>query len=535
MNIVFFMSDSFRYDNLSCYGPAVTQTPRLDGFATQAHVFENAYLGSFPTVPNRLDIASGRFSCIEYQWQPLPAEVLTLQQILTAAGTTTQLISDTPHIFSDGFNYDRGWSGWEWIRGQGTDRWKTHPREVALPSSPHKLRNVERIKAHYRNTAWWTSEEDRFVARTVRAACDWLEGQQGSADPFFLCVDTFDPHEPWDAPQPYVDLYDPGYEGENPNYPLNGFHDEIMSERELRHVQAEYRAEATMVDTWFGVLLDKLDELGLSETTAVIFTADHGYLFGEHGIIGKSLSPEKRGLGPKFEATRMYNDIRRTPLLIHLPGQRLPERHAALVQSPDLMPTFLELGGLVTTERAQGKSHIQALHCDVFYTQNWEFDPARLHGRSLVPLLHGAPDRHRDLAVSSNTLVGHSPQIAKSAILTEDGWCLHYAGSYPEAGSAGADMGLGGAGKLLNLAIARAPTEPALFYLPDDPAEEHDVIDGNEALAREIHARYVAWLEELGTPEIHLAGRRSLWSTPWKPRRSLAALPASTAHVSSWD
>jgi arylsulfatase A-like enzyme len=72
MNIVFFMSDSFRHDNLSCYGPTRVQTPRLDRFAQGACVFDNAYLGSFPTIPNRLDIMSGRFSCIDHEWCPLP-------------------------------------------------------------------------------------------------------------------------------------------------------------------------------------------------------------------------------------------------------------------------------------------------------------------------------------------------------------------------------------------------------------------------------------------------------------------------------
>lgn len=506
MNVVFFMSDSYRYDNLSCYGPTKTQTPRLDAFADQAHVFENAYLGSFPTVPNRLDIMSGRFSCIEYQWQRLPAEVLTFQEILTASDIVTQMIADTPHILGEGFNYCRGWNGWTWVRGQETDRWKTYPRDVPLPAAPGKLRNPEGIKTHYRNTAWWVSEEDRFVARTVREACDWLETNRDQ-EQFFLYVDTFDPHEPWDAPQHYVDLYDPDYEGENPNYPVYGFWKEIMSERELQHITAEYRAEATMVDHWFGMLLDKLDELGLAEDTIVIFTTDHGYLFGEHDIVGKSLIPEKRGVGMSFESTRMYNDIRRTPLLIRMPGQTESQRHDALVQSPDLMPTFLELSGLVTTETKQGKSEIQALQCGVFYTSRWEFDPDKVHGQSLVPLLNGETDRHREMAVSSSTLISHSPKIAKCSIVTEDGWCLHYAGDYPQVEKG---KGLGDADKLISLDITRAPTEPALFYLPDDPGEAHDVLDENEALAREIHARYVAWLEEIGTPEEHLAGRRKL-------------------------
>ena len=55
MNTILVMSDTFRRDNLSCYGPTPVRTPRLDAFAGQAHVFDNAYMGSFPTVPYRRD------------------------------------------------------------------------------------------------------------------------------------------------------------------------------------------------------------------------------------------------------------------------------------------------------------------------------------------------------------------------------------------------------------------------------------------------------------------------------------------------
>ena len=59
MNVILAISDTFRRDNLSCYGGTVVKTPRLDAFASHASVFKNAYTGSFPTVPNRLDIMSG--------------------------------------------------------------------------------------------------------------------------------------------------------------------------------------------------------------------------------------------------------------------------------------------------------------------------------------------------------------------------------------------------------------------------------------------------------------------------------------------
>jgi arylsulfatase A-like enzyme len=505
VNVIFVMSDTFRYDNLLCYGPTRAKTPRLNTFAQEAFVFDNAYLGSFPTIPCRLDLMSGRFSFIDSEWCPLPGETVTLQQVLSASGVVTQMIADNPHLFEMGFNYERGFDGFEWIRGQESDHWKTSPKDVKLPKDGSKIRGLDYIVPVYlRNTAWWQAEEDRFAPRLIQTACQWLEDNQDH-DQFFLYIDLFDPHEPWDAPERYLDMYDLGYQDEPLFYPQVGFWEKFLTEDELNHIHALYMAETSMVDHWLGVLLDKVDELGLTEDTAVIFTSDHGYLFGEHGLTGKSLQPEVDG-GMFYESIPVYDEIRRLPLLIRLPGQTQGQRINALVQIPDLTPTVLEMVGLVATEIIGGKSEIQALQCGVFYTKDWEFKPENIHGRSLMPLMRGETDKHRDIAVSSSTLIHHTPVVAKCAVVTEDGWCLHYAGKYDRVDSGGLLWLL----KLIDPERARIPTTPALYYLPEDPDELNNVIHENEGLAREIHQRYVKWLEEVGTPKEHLAGRRRL-------------------------
>jgi arylsulfatase A-like enzyme len=133
MNVVFFMSDTFCRDNFSCYGTGRTITPRLDVFASQSCIFDNAFPGSFPTIPTRLDIMSGRFSCIDHEWCPLPADTVTLQQVLSSANVITQLTADTLHMFERGFDYGRDFAGYEWIRGQEGDHWQTSPWRVPLP------------------------------------------------------------------------------------------------------------------------------------------------------------------------------------------------------------------------------------------------------------------------------------------------------------------------------------------------------------------------------------------------------------------
>ena len=179
MNIILVMSDTFRHDNLSCYGPTRCKTPRMDQFAQESFVFDNAYLGSFPTIPNRLDIMSGRFSFIDREWGPLPDDIVTLQQVLSASGVVTQLIVDTPHMLEMGYNYSRGYDAWEWVRGQETDQWKTAPKHVTPPKDRSKYDSREFIVIrHLRNTAWWACEEDRFAPRTIKTACEWLEENQ---------------------------------------------------------------------------------------------------------------------------------------------------------------------------------------------------------------------------------------------------------------------------------------------------------------------------------------------------------------------
>jgi arylsulfatase A-like enzyme len=483
----------------------VAKTPRLDQFAQESYVFDNAYLSSFPTIPNRYDLMSGNFGFVDHEWQPLPASTVTLQQVLSASGLVTQLIADNPHMVEMGFNYERGFDAWDWIRGQETDKWQTSPKTVDLPPEvAKKLRTPHFFKTYLRNTSWWQGEEDRFTPRTLQAACNWLDRNQDQ-DQFFLWIDLFDPHEPWDAPQHYVDLYNPGYQGLEITYPDNGFWREFLTEDELRHMQALYLAEVSMVDRWFGRLLDKVEELGMTEDTAVIFMSDHGYLFGEHNLSGKSLFTEENG-NTLYEAIPMYAELRRIPLLIRLPGQVQGQHIDALVQTPDLTPTILEMAGLVTTETIGGQAAVQALQCGVFYTASWEFDPTAIHGQSLMPLLRGETGRLREMAVASNTLIHHTPALAKCAIITEDGWCLHYSGSYDHVEPGG---------KLFTLTLTdpnetRIPLDPALYYLPDDPKEQNNLIHQNEDLAREIHERYVRWLEEAGTPPEHLAGRRRL-------------------------
>ncbi len=123
-------------------------------------------------------------------------------------------------------------------------------------------------------------------------ATQWLE--QHYKEDFFLYIDTFDPHEPWDAADYYTELYWPGYDGEHIQ-PLYSYWQDVpgFTEERLKKAHACYCGEVTMLDTWFGYFLKRLENMNLMEKTAIIFTADHGFYFGEHGgLFGKMIRTE---------------------------------------------------------------------------------------------------------------------------------------------------------------------------------------------------------------------------------------------------
>src|ERR687896_2131269 len=245
-NVVVIVSDTFRRDHLGAFGNTYIHTPHIDEFARSFFLFDLHIISSFPTMPARADILTGNFSYTFMGWEPLPHHVPTLPGLLSEAGYLTMGVVDTPFFVRGGFGYDRGFDDFVWVRGQGDD------------TRPHERADARKI---------WRSEEDRMVARTMTEAERWLERHHDER--FFLYVDTWDPHEPWDAPDYYTAGYREGYAGEQ-IYPCYGkWREAGLNEDDVDLAHATYCGEVTMVDFWIGRLLAKLDALGLRENTLV--------------------------------------------------------------------------------------------------------------------------------------------------------------------------------------------------------------------------------------------------------------------------
>ena len=206
---------------------------------------DNAFIGSFPTIPLRAELLTGRHVFHTTGWAPLQPGQTTLQSYLQQHGYVTAMITDNVQYLNPGMNYHAGFDACQWIRGHQADPWRTFHAPIEFPCDPAKLRQPQKLVVpHLRNNRNRTHEREWHDPQTIQAAIDWLE-ENHLQERFFLYLDLFGIHEPWDPPQRYVDLYDPGYEGEKvilPRYDRVGY----MSDAELRHSRALYAGMITM-------------------------------------------------------------------------------------------------------------------------------------------------------------------------------------------------------------------------------------------------------------------------------------------------
>jgi arylsulfatase A-like enzyme len=172
-------------------------------------------------------------------------------------------------------------------------------------------------------------------------AMDWVEGFHGDY-PFFMWIDMFDPHEPWDPPVEYGKKYDPDFDPYKAAFPPSSTKN--MSEADFRCVKAGYAGECSLVDAWVGRFMDALEEKGVLDDTIVVFTSDHGGMMGEQGEVHKA-------------SNRLRNQVTQVPLLIRHPkGEAAGARVKGFVQHQDIMPTVLSMMGEDVPERCNGRT-----------------------------------------------------------------------------------------------------------------------------------------------------------------------------------
>jgi len=319
MNMVWIILDTFRRDHVGAYGNDWIRTPALDRLAAESVVYTNAYAESLPTLQVRRALHTGlrTFPFAGHRnykgdfvgapgWGPIPEEQDTVAEILKRHGYRTAFITDTYHQFKPSKNFHRGFDEWNWVRGQELDpscsgpeisdeQIKRHLPECWRSKFDEVSHAVEFHRAYLRNVARRRSEEDYFPARVFGEAARWLYRNR-DAERFFLVVDSFDPHEPWDPPDYYRALYDPDDDG-CADVIQSGYRrsEDFLTERELKRLRANYAGECSLVDRWLGHFIEQMELQGLLENTWIGVVSDHGHSLGEHGLVAKTgyfMSPE---------------------------------------------------------------------------------------------------------------------------------------------------------------------------------------------------------------------------------------------------
>jgi len=407
-NVILIMADSLQFNYLGCYGNDWIKTPNIDRLANESVLFENAYGEGLPTIPVRRALMTGRYTLPFKGWSPLDPEDTTLADILWRHSTQTALICDCPMMHLPKYGYERGFDTTMYLRGQEGDHFYVNDPVFHLDSNdfhkpayctdekgrkmnaedPMSILCHKELTRYLAQRQYWKTDEDQFVARTCKSAIRYLENVD-RAKPFFLWVDSFDPHEPWDPPSVYdPDLkcpYDPDYEGKDIILPVPMPVKGVYTDKELHHIRMLYAEKITMVDKWIGKLLNRTRELGLYENTLIIFLSDHGEPLGnkEHG----------HGIMRKVRPWP-YEELAHIPLIIRHP-EGISGRHSSFVQTPDIAPTISDFLG------------VEDKHMDA------------VQGKSLLQLITGKTEKLRDFAIAGYHNFSWS-------IITEDWSYIHW-------------------------------------------------------------------------------------------------------------
>jgi arylsulfatase A-like enzyme len=425
VNAILVILDSLRKDHIGVYGNDEIRTPNLDALAEDSFRFTRAHPDSLPTLCARRAIHTGmrtwpfrNFVPLPGEtfqpagWQPIPAVQNTLAEILVGAGYSTALYADTQPLFHPSMNFQRGFRVFEWVRGQERDRFRP---KLGVPEDEIRQNTVagndasmvDKVRQYLANTKDRKGEEDYFAPRLFTKGIEYLDTAD-KGQPFFLVLDSFDPHEPWDPPDEYVGLYSDGYQGRDPIVPNYGASD-WLDDAELARMKALYSGEVTMVDRWLGHFLDKMESTGRMEDTFLVVLADHGVALGEHGFTGKPYNA-------------LWPELTDIPFFIRSPdGKGAGKTSDYFASTHDVAPTILGALGLTPPQQLDGqyltllmgdskpapRDHFTFGYNQYVSTRDDEYAMISVNDRSDAKLydIRNDPGMNRDIAAENQDVI----------------------------------------------------------------------------------------------------------------------------------
>ena len=371
-NVLFIVSDDLN-NLLGCYGDPLARTPHLDQLASSGVLFERAYC-SFPLCgPSRNSFltglhpnATGIHANAQIFRQTIPQQV-SLPQAFRQAGYFAARIGKLYHYNvprSVGTNGHDDPASWELeLNPAGVDRLEEEPDIFSL--APGKFGGT---------LSWYASPKaDGFHTDGMMAAdAEWVLERcaRDRSRPFFLAVGFFRPHTPYVAPQdPYFGWHPvdsmpvvTGVAEDQADLPEAALGSEKKEHEKLtdqlrRECRQAYNASISFMDAQVGRVIASLKRLGLAENTIIVFTSDHGYHMGEHGL---------------WQKMSLFEESARVPLLIVAPGVSQPGGVVpAPVSQVDLFPTLAALCKIPAPGNLQGQSLVPMLADPQQSGRNW--------------------------------------------------------------------------------------------------------------------------------------------------------------------
>lgn len=390
-NILLITSDQQHWNTIGAFNPELS-TPHLDRLVREGTTFSRAYCPNPTCTPSRSSIITGKYPSQHGAWTlgtKLPEEETTVGELLQKEGYRTALVgkahfqpvfTQEPYTSLEGRDKLHDFAFWREFNGPfygfgHIELLRNHTNEY-LVGQHYALWMEEKGCGNWRDYysaptgtmdesvpfSWPIPEQFHYNTWIAERSNELMEEYSGKDEPFMLWASFPDPHPPYLVPEPWASMYDPeqltvpravpGEHEHNPphfqmtqeaapdfssyketGYGIHGYHSHLgMTDEEHRRAIATYYGMVSFMDDAIGSILNKLDALGIADHTIVVFTTDHGHLFGQHGMMHKG----------GFH----YEDLLRLPFIVRYPGHTPAGAVSGSIQSlVDLAPTFLHFAG----------------------------------------------------------------------------------------------------------------------------------------------------------------------------------------------
>jgi choline-sulfatase len=361
LNVLFLIADDHAAYVLGCYGNKIVKTPHLDKLADEGTRFDQAFCNAPVCTASRQSFLTGKYPRTVGVTQlktALPATENTLAKMLKQAGYKTAAIGKM-HFNSNlkhGFDLRIDLPEYrDWLKQRGP---KKLPADVEVLGPWRPFKDPADVWLNSKVLPYPAVDEDMAGTYFARETINYLK--ENKDGPFFLICSFTEPHSPFHFPVEFRGRHQPA----EFTVPRVGPEDDWqipkvfrgLTDLQKQGITAAYYTSVEFLDRNIGLVLDMLEKLGLVDDTLVIYIGDHGYMLGHHG---------------RFEKHCLFIEAVRAPLLVRWRPRVRPRQHtAALAEFIDIAPTILELTGQPIPKTVQGKS--------------------------LVPVLEGKAQKHRD-------------------------------------------------------------------------------------------------------------------------------------------